>query len=178
MSNELWLPIEGWPDYEVSNKGRVRSKKPRYKKSDGILTPVALKHKYLKVTLCDGPKLRKDLLVHRIVAFAFLGSPPTSLHEINHKDCDRQFNAVHNLEWVTKSENSIHAVKYGIKVPPPLRCPEKMAHGEQHGQSKLTLLNVLEIRESKESNSVLATRLGVKVNTISRVRNHNSWKRN
>ena len=47
--------------------------------------------------------------VHRLVALAFLGKPPTEHHsQINHKDGDKANNAVENLEYATPSQNCIH----------------------------------------------------------------------
>ena len=47
--------------------------------------------------------------VHRLVAFAFLGPPPTLEHtHINHKDHDKGNNALENLEYTTPSENALH----------------------------------------------------------------------
>lgn len=44
--------------------------------------------------------------VHRIVATAFLGEPPTSKHDfIDHIDTNRRNNRPENLRWVTKLEN-------------------------------------------------------------------------
>ena len=49
-------------------------------------------------------------LLHRLVAFAFLGPPPTQQHiYVNHKDYDKSNNAVDNLDYVTASENAIHS---------------------------------------------------------------------
>ncbi|MDW3649475.1 MAG: HNH endonuclease signature motif containing protein [Bacteroidia bacterium] len=44
-------------------------------------------------------------VVHRIVACAFLGYPPTTQHIVDHKDTNRQNNRPENLRWLTKMEN-------------------------------------------------------------------------
>ena len=44
-------------------------------------------------------------VVHRIVAYAFLGNPPTDQHVVDHIDTNRQNNRPENLRWVTKLEN-------------------------------------------------------------------------
>lgn len=43
--------------------------------------------------------------VHRIVAIAFLGAPPTNQHVVDHFDTNRQNNRPENLRWLTKLEN-------------------------------------------------------------------------
>lgn len=55
--------------------------------------------------------------VHRLVAETFLPIPEMELKtQVNHIDGDKRNNHVSNLEWVTPSENSIHAFKTGLKV--------------------------------------------------------------
>lgn len=44
-------------------------------------------------------------VVHRIVAFAFIGEPPTPQHVVDHIDTNRQNNRPENLRWLTKLEN-------------------------------------------------------------------------
>lgn len=46
--------------------------------------------------------------VHRIVAFAFLGEPPTSQHIVAHIDTNRRNNRPQNLRWLTKLENVLN----------------------------------------------------------------------
>ena len=43
--------------------------------------------------------------VHRIVAIAFIGNPPSSQHVVDHIDTNRRNNRPENLRWVTKLEN-------------------------------------------------------------------------
>ncbi|HOW28223.1 MAG TPA: HNH endonuclease signature motif containing protein [Elusimicrobiota bacterium] len=43
--------------------------------------------------------------IHRIVATAFHGEPPTSQHVVDHIDTNRQNNRPDNVRWVTRLEN-------------------------------------------------------------------------
>ena len=45
--------------------------------------------------------------VHRIVALAFHGEPPTKEHIVDHIDTNRQNNRPSNLRWITKLENVV-----------------------------------------------------------------------
>ena len=66
---------------------------------------------YLKLTLTiDGKQVQK--LSHRIVAETYLIDKST---QVNHKDGNKKNNYIENLEWVTNSENQIHAHKNGLK---------------------------------------------------------------
>jgi len=47
-------------------------------------------------------------VVHRIVAYAFLGEPPTTQHIVDHWDTNRQNNRPENLRWLTKLENVLN----------------------------------------------------------------------
>lgn len=59
----------------------------------------------------------KRVAVHRLVAFTYLGEPPTPHHKwVNHKDGNKANNHYTNLEWTTISENIQHAYNTGLKV--------------------------------------------------------------
>ena len=46
--------------------------------------------------------------VHRIVAFAFLGNPPSDQYVVDHVDTNRRNNRPENLRWVTRLENVLN----------------------------------------------------------------------
>ncbi len=80
---------------------------------------------YLYATLCNcinqfgdyTPQLPKRIAVHRLVAFTWIGEPPTPEHKwINHIDGNKANNHYTNLEWSTIAENIQHAYNTGLKV--------------------------------------------------------------
>lgn len=46
--------------------------------------------------------------VHRIVATAFHGNPPTPAHVVDHLDTNRRNNRPENLRWLTRLENALN----------------------------------------------------------------------
>lgn len=78
-----------------------------------ILPQVKYKTNYSKVNF-SYKGVYRYFMVHRLVAFAWLGIPPF-YHKlvINHKDGNKLNNHVDNLEWVTKALNNRHAYTTG-----------------------------------------------------------------
>lgn len=105
--DEEWKPIEGFPRYEISNKGRVKSftnpKKPK------ILRPHQLKNGYLLVHLAKGEERGSNetecVRIHKLVADAFIPNPQNKCH-VQHTNQDRTDNRVENLKWVTREESN------------------------------------------------------------------------
>ena len=123
MTNEefiqsIALPGEEWRDvvgyegrYMVSSLGRMVSLSAPYLQGEKtcIRKPQLIKGRtgtcvYPSVVLSDGERGRKQILVHRIVASAFIPNPD-NLPYINHKDENPNNNSVENLEWCTQSYN-------------------------------------------------------------------------
>lgn len=171
---EIWKPVVGLENiYSVSNVGRIkRTGKARGARVGHFIRPQigGTDGKYHKVIL--GRNHGRDY-VHRIVAKAFHGPPPTTKHEVNHINGNTKDNRVDNLEWVTRSENNYHSyTALGRKASPSV--------GEKQWNSKLTEDKVREIRRLWATNEYLQRELadmfGVLQTTISRIVLYQSWK--
>lgn len=120
---EQWQDIKDYEGYyQVSNKGNVKSLKREVIARDGhikkypekLLKPElsgTKKLKYYRVTLSKNHSTKRHML-HRLVAKTFLNNPDNKPH-VNHLDNNSVNNEVSNLEWVTHSENMLHAQKQG-----------------------------------------------------------------
>ena len=108
MLNTIKKPIEGYEDlYWVDNQGNIYNSR---KKLKTFFTRTG--YECLKLSK-DGVKTHPT--VHRLVAKAFIPNP-LNKSEVNHKDGDKSNNKVSNLEWMTSSENKIHARDTGLKI--------------------------------------------------------------
>jgi len=112
-------------------------------------------------------KTPKNLYVHRLVAMAYLGTPKEGL-EVNHKDGDKHNNKPENLEWVTKSENMLHAARNGLL---------NIKRGEDSHSAKLTQKEVDKIRKMKGLKTYrnIAVLFGVKYSTIAHIMRGSRW---
>jgi len=100
---EIWKTIKDYPDYQVSNLGRVKSFK---KNKELIMSPQKNVYGYLTIRLSLNGKT-KTKLVHKLVSIAFLNHKPDGLKlVVNHKNFIRNDNRVENLEIITQRENS------------------------------------------------------------------------
>lgn len=113
--SEIWKPIKGYGDfYEVSNLGRIRStdhigntggRKPgRQLLYKGKILKQHINNNGYKVIIIHNHTGKKNLLVHRYVAMAFVAGYFEGA-QVNHKDENKQNNRWDNLEWVSRVEN-------------------------------------------------------------------------
>ena len=93
-------------DYSVSTEGEVRKDTTNY-----ILSQSS-QQDYKFVGLIINGK-QKRMRVHRMVALTFIDNPDNKPY-VNHINGNRFDNNVENLEWVTPSENTQHAVDTGL----------------------------------------------------------------
>ena len=101
---EVWREVKDYPDYEVSDLGRVKSFK---RGRELILKPYVAKNGYSIVTLQNG--LQGIKKVHQLVAIAFLNHIPSGNKlVVNHINFNKSDNRLTNLEIVTNRVNSNH----------------------------------------------------------------------
>lgn len=142
-NKELWKPIEGFPGYEISNMGLIKSLKRIIERNNGkslplperLLKPTIHKDGYHLIHLRRENKTCPKLI--SIIVIQHFGKPkPSTKHECNHKDGDKSNNWDNNLEWMTPQENVQHAHATGLI----------QIKGENHPGSKLTEKEVKKIR--------------------------------
>ncbi len=157
---EQWRDIQGWPKHEVSNQGRVRRKLDVERMPGHMLSRHERRDGYVYVVF--------RRLVHHLVADAFLGVPSVHGQVVNHKNGDKGDNCAGNLEWVTPSDNQVHAYESGLQK-----------RGTEHGRAKLTNEEVLDIRERYTGawgqQSALAKEYGVSQGLISQIVKGEAW---
>lgn len=100
LPDEQWLPVEGYPHYQISNMGRLQSKAQSQPK---LVKLSCIRHGnniYARVTLCCEGK-RKDYFIHRLVYETFIGVNPEKVWHINRDSLD---NRIENLEEISQAE--------------------------------------------------------------------------
>jgi hypothetical protein len=103
--SEIWKDIPGYEGlYQINNSGQIISLR-----SGKLRKDVQSGHGYRAIQLSDYYHTKKRFYVHRLVAIAFLGNPPTEDCVVNHKNLIKRDNRVENLEWTTVKGNTHHA---------------------------------------------------------------------
>ncbi len=98
--------------YEISSNGRIFSY--ARKKEGKLLAYIVNKDGYVQ-SLLSINKIKTNVLVHRLVAMAFVPNP-NNLPEVNHIDGDKTNNNYWNLEWTTTKKNIGHAWSTGLST--------------------------------------------------------------
>lgn len=151
--------IENSKGYRVSEDGRVFNNQNKEMKLDSSA-------RYLRVQLiCQDGTVKKES-VHRLVAKAFIPNPENK-PDVNHIDGNKLNNHVSNLEWVTKSENMVHA-----------RNNKLIPVGEENYNSKYSDEQINEacrLMQEGYRNCDICSVLDLPKNIVSQLRNGVIW---
>lgn len=163
---ETWVTAIDFPEYEVSDAGRVRRVVSARGASLGAILKTYDSNGYRKVTLTAGDRKRK-VSVHRLVLESFVGKPTEKL-DCCHSNGIRFDNRLENLRWASRSDNMADAKRHGTA-----------AIGEKNGQSILKEADVIRIRELKASGlpvGKIAKLYNVTHQAISDICNLRNWR--
>ena len=127
---EVWKTVVGYPYYEVSNLGRVRSIKrlaytragwPTYP-GGHILKGYKRPYGYISINLCKPDGKYTGKLVHRLVLEAFIGPCPEGMQCCHYNDI-KDDNRLENLRWDTHKANMKDAIRNERGVGKPKNKP-------------------------------------------------------
>ena len=130
--------------------------------------PVVATNGYLRTCIFKDSR-GKGVFIHRLVAAAFLGERPEGM-QVNHKNGNKQDNRLENLEYVTASDNALHARRVLG------RGPDK--RGSKHHLAKWGEDEILAMRQllaSGLSQADVMRIFGISSASISRVANRVRW---
>ena len=137
LNTELYPNIS--PIYWISTKARIYNCK-----TNRLLKPRCLDAKkhvspYWKVNLqviINNKSYGETFLIHRLLLSTFTPIDNMKNLLVNHIDGNKLNDDFTNLEWVTNSENIIHAYRTGLFIP---------SHGENHCCATITEKEALKI---------------------------------
>lgn len=163
MEDEIWKWLPGYEErYQISNMGRIKSfvgiGKPIPYIKKGTIGPSG----YLQQTFSKDKK-QVTLLVHILVGRCFIENP-NNYPQINHKKGVKTDSRFHQLEWSNQKQNIIHAFEFGLSKI-----------GEEHGKSKLTNKQVLEIFNWKGKRAEMSNKYNICSGTVRQIKEGKTW---
>ena len=163
LSNEIWVTLIDYPDYAVSNLGRVRRETKGMTVRAGRILKIHIRIRgFDRVNIFNQPAW----YVHTLVAETFVEKPEYCT-DIRHKDSNRLNNRVENLEWLSRRENQRHMAEFG-----------NVAKGSRNAHAKLTEADIpiiFDLIESGKSLNAISRLFGVSGVIIANVRDGKNW---
>lgn len=177
---QAWRILREFPDYEISNDGRLRRFTAGSNTKVGAHIRVGMSDGYPKygLTRPDGQRVYRN--AHRLVAAEFLEPEPFPGAMVLHDD-DNRLNCLDtNLKWGTAKENAADAIRnnclaLGERHPCTLK-PWTRPRGESHAAVKLTDAKVRAILLDPRMGTIIASEYGVDSALIYRIKAGKVWK--
>lgn len=141
MTAEEWRPIPGFPDYEASSLGQIRSLPRVVMRSNGA--PQTIRGRIMSQrpdsrglypcvdVIVDGE--RHTVKVHRLVGPAFFGPLPDGL-QTRHLNGNGFDNRVENLRYGTHAENMQDAIQHGTHPSVAMKARTHCSKGHPYDE--------------------------------------------
>lgn len=162
---EKWKAVMGFPEYEVSNLGRIKRVKAACGATiNALVNPWKTKNGYLAVGLSVNSKV-KTRLVHRLVAEAWIG--PVEKMDVCHNNGKRDDNRLSNLRIDTRKGNMADVYLHDTHI-----------RGERCGSNKHSEELMRKIKEEIRAGAVvrqLAIKYNIPAPTLYGVSQGKTW---
>lgn len=186
LESEEWRVISEFPDYAASSLGRIKRITRGRRLCD--LGKILRDHPAGGQSLYRGINLRRGdtrvrLLVHQVIAMAFLDPPNEGETEIDHLDNAHTNNRASNLEWVTHQENirrrgergrTASGKRQGAHTKPESRRYGTLAHACVTSEDTAREIKRL-LRETKMTAPQISAVTGSSVAIIYHIKNGKAW---
>lgn len=161
---ERWRQVPGYPDYDISDLGRVRTWKSGGKKPKLMKTREG-NDRYPRVTLQNARGQKKVERVHLLTARAFLG--PARGRVVRHKSKSMS-PALKNLEYGTFLDNKNDKYRDGTDQ-----------RGEKNSQAELIKKHAKQIYKlkGKQTQQEIADTFGISRQAVSDIHRGITWSR-
>jgi HNH endonuclease len=168
MNDPQWRDIPGCPGYQVACNGQIRRTKRAQGTKPGRLVSYRLTQAGYRRFEASNNGIRARHYVHRCVALAFIGPPPSDKHEVAHYDGNKLNNHVDNLRWATRLENAADNRRLGVIRFGKLRAKPHLTDGD--------VIQIRQCRERGESLNRIAKKFGTTYTNIRFICLRRTWK--
>lgn len=161
---ERWRPVPGFPRYEASDAGRVRSATRAWRAGEPrVLRARVGSAGYERVVLYRGGR-PSPATVHRLVLESFVGPCPNGM-EACHRNGNRRDNRLANLRWDTHAANCQDSIRL-----------DTHARGSRNAKAVLTEAIVAAARAANMTSEEVHVRWGIGMGSAWRMLTRRTWR--